>query len=85
MSIFLCPCRRSIGTFPSCLSWQDVDDVLKFIESKGSAKGENEKRRAKKERQKAQRAEEARKREEELRKKVGFNYTDRNLATLGLI
>ena len=43
---------------------QDVDELLNYIEGKGSM---NEKKRAKKERQKAQKMEEVRKREEEER------------------
>ena len=44
-----------------CTPPQDVDELLSYIEGKGSA---NEKKRAKKERQKAQKAEEVRRREE---------------------
>ena len=46
--------------------FQNVDDILNFIEGKGTA---NEKKRAKKERQKAQKMEETRRREEEERAK----------------
>ena len=58
---------------PSCseecddlILFQNVDDILNFIEGKGTA---NEKKRAKKERQKAQKMEETRRREEEERAK----------------
>ena len=49
-----------------CFACQDVDEILNYIEGKGSM---NEKKRAKKERQKAQKMEETRRREEEERAK----------------